>query len=106
MFKGLFKSVLGSNNNTNKNDQTKVQFGHYSDNNKPVQKSQKWDESVDLFKKQSFLESIDAFFEYLKDDQVENVTLTKNQDQRQFSLTQGSKIMMQKILTHKYELHI
>ena len=55
MFKGLFKSVLGSNNNTNKNDQTKVQFGHYSDNNKPIQKSQKWDSAVDLFRENLWL---------------------------------------------------
>lgn len=96
MLKSLFKSILGSNNTSTaeKSDPSKkIQLGHYSDNNKPPHKSDKWDASVELFKKQSFLEGIDTFFEYLKDDEINNVTLTRDNDKRQFSIVQGSKIV-------------
>lgn len=93
MLKALFKGILGGSNPSNKNDQNKIQLGHYSDNNKPPQKSDKWEAAVELFKKQSYLESIDTFFEYLKDDEANNVSLTKDNEKRQFSIAQGSKII-------------
>ena len=48
-------------------------FGRYSDNNKPVEKVSRWTDADNLFKEKKYTESFDAFFEYLRDDSLENV---------------------------------
>ena len=68
-------------------------FGRYSDNNKSVQKVEKWNEADALFKEKKFHESIRAFFDYLKDDQLENVVLETTDKGGKFSFYQGSKIV-------------
>ena len=50
-----------------------IQFGRYSDNNKPVHKVEKWNEADNLFKEKKYHESIKAFFDYLTDEEVQNV---------------------------------
>ncbi|HYO22160.1 MAG TPA: hypothetical protein VER36_07120 [Flavisolibacter sp.] len=70
-----------------------IQFGRYSDNNKPVAKVEKWNESETLFKQKKFEESILAFFDYLRDDDEDNVRVVKEEDQYKFLFYQGSKIV-------------
>ncbi len=41
-----------------------ILFGRYSDNNKPVQKVDKWNEADALFKAKKYHESIEVFFNY------------------------------------------
>ena len=53
-------------------------FGRYSDNNKPVEKVNKWSEADALFKEKKYYESIIAFFEYLSDDEMGNVAHTQD----------------------------
>jgi hypothetical protein len=49
----------------NKVDETEpeVYFGRYSDNNKTVDKVEKWNEAESLFKEKKYNESVAAFLE-------------------------------------------
>ena len=55
-----------------------VLFGRYSDNNKTVAKVSRWTEADNLFKEKKYPESIDAFFDYLRDDETQNVVYERN----------------------------
>jgi hypothetical protein len=68
-------------------------FGRYSDNNKPVAKVNRWTEADSLFKAKKYTESLDAFFEYLRDDSISNVVYERNGAEGRFELYQGSKIV-------------
>lgn len=70
-----------------------IQFGRYSDNNKPVAQVNRWAEADSLFKEKKFIESIDAFFDYLRDDSAQNVVYERNGAVGCFQLYQGSKII-------------
>jgi hypothetical protein len=70
-----------------------VVFGRYSDNNKTLQKTNRWSEADNLFKEKKYNESIAVFFDYLRDDAIQNVTITKNGAENEFSFFQGSKIV-------------
>lgn len=70
-----------------------VTFGRYSDNNKSLQKVEKWNEADALFKEKKYHESIRAFFDYLGDDEVENVVHEATEEGGKFHLYQGSKII-------------
>jgi hypothetical protein len=70
-----------------------ITFGRYSDNNKTVEKVRRWTDADNLFKQQSYYESIDAFFDYLADDKEANVILQRNNDNGTFQIFQGSKIV-------------
>jgi hypothetical protein len=50
-----------------------IQFGRYSDNNKPVEKVERWNQSDAFFKEKKYHQSIKAFFDYLCDENVKNV---------------------------------
>lgn len=70
-----------------------IRFGRYSDNNKPVAKVEKWNEAETLFKEKKWRESIAAFFDYLRDEEKDNVHLTKEAGRTTFLFYQGSKII-------------
>lgn len=70
-----------------------ILFGRYSDNNKSIQKVEKWNKADVLFKEKKFHESIAAFFDYLKDDALENVMLETSGTEGKFYFYQGSKII-------------
>lgn len=70
-----------------------IQFGRYSDNNKPLAKVNRWAEADSLFKEKKFIESMDAFFDYLRDDSTQNVGYERNGAEGRFLLYQGSKII-------------
>jgi hypothetical protein len=70
-----------------------IRFGRYSDNNKPVAKVNKWNEAETLFKEKKYEESILAFFEYLRDEEEDNVKVVKEEGQYKFLFYQGSKIV-------------
>jgi hypothetical protein len=73
--------------------QPQIIFGRYSDNNKSVAKVEKWNAADNLFKEKKYYESISAFFEYLKDDELGNVTHTQDGSKGSFEFYQGSKII-------------
>ena len=70
-----------------------IYFGRYSDNNKPVEKVNRWTDAENLFKEKKYPESFDAFFEYLRDDAVDNVAHERNESNGRFEFYQGSKII-------------
>jgi len=70
-----------------------IYFGRYSDNNKPVEKVNRWTDAENLFKEKKYPESFDAFFEYLRDDALDNVAHERNERNGRFELYQGSKIV-------------
>lgn len=70
-----------------------IPFGRYSDNNKTVEKVRRWTDADNLFKQQSYYESIDAFFDYLADDKEKNVILQRTNENGTFQIFQGSKVV-------------
>ena len=70
-----------------------ISFGRYSDNNKPVEKVNRWTDADNFFKEKKYTESFDAFFDYLRDDAVDNVVHERNESNGRFHFYQGSKIV-------------
>jgi len=70
-----------------------IRLGRYSDNNKTVEKVERWNEAENLFKEKKCLESINAFFEYLRDDDEDNVFHTQEEKKGTFFFYQGSKVI-------------
>ena len=70
-----------------------ISFGRYSDNNKPLAKVNRWTDADNFFKEKKYPESLDAFFDYLRDDSVQNVVYERNGAEGRFEVYQGSKIV-------------
>jgi hypothetical protein len=70
-----------------------IYFGRYSDNNKPVGKVNRWTDAENLFKEKKYPDCFDAFFEYLRDDALDNVAHERNESNGRFEFYQGSKIV-------------
>jgi hypothetical protein len=70
-----------------------ISFGRYSDNNKPLEKVNRWSEADGLFKDKKIYESFDAFFDYLLDDGIQNVKHSRADNEGSFCIYQGSKIV-------------
>lgn len=70
-----------------------IRFGRYSDNNKIVEKVDKWNEAEALFKEKKYYESLLAFFEYLRDDEEDNVFHKQEGTSGTFMFYQGSKVV-------------
>jgi hypothetical protein len=70
-----------------------IYFGRYSDNNKTVEKTNRWTQADQLFKEKNFRESINHIFDYLRDDAVGNVTIEQEGSGQRFQIYQGSKII-------------
>ncbi|MES1214991.1 MAG: hypothetical protein ABUT20_05710 [Bacteroidota bacterium] len=70
-----------------------IRFGRYSDNNKPNEKVARWNDADALFKEKKYPESLSAFFDYLKDEAVQNVIHERKGNEGHFELFQGSKIV-------------
>lgn len=70
-----------------------INFGRYSDNNKPLDKVNRWTQADNLYKEKKYMESLDAFFQYLRDDDADNVVHERNGTTGRFHFYQGSKIV-------------
>ncbi len=70
-----------------------IRWGRYSDNNKSSDKVTRWGEAERFFREGKFEESLDAFFDYLDDEQEGNVTFKREGKKGTFVLHQGSKIV-------------
>jgi hypothetical protein len=70
-----------------------ILFGRYSDNNKTPAQVSRWADAENFFKEKKYPECLDAFFEYLRDDAVQNVVYERNGREGRFQLYQGSKIV-------------
>jgi hypothetical protein len=54
---------------------------------------ERWNEAESLFKEKKYHESIETFFQYLRDEHADNVQLEKKNGTQHFSIYQGSKII-------------
>lgn len=70
-----------------------IPFGRYSDNNKSVEKTKRWTDADNLFKEKKYHESINAFFDYLSDDAIDNAVIKGEGANFTFEIYQGSKIV-------------
>src|SRR5690348_11996978 len=70
-----------------------ILFGRYSDNNKSLAQVNRWTEADNLFKEKKYTDSFDAFFEYLRDDDAQNVVYERNGAEGRFEVYQGSTIV-------------
>jgi hypothetical protein len=70
-----------------------IPFGRYSDNNKPLAKVNRWTDADNFFKEKKYPESLDAFFDYMRDDAIQNVVYERNGAEGRFSFFQGSKMV-------------
>ena len=68
-----------------------IAFGRYSDNNKTPDKVEQWTTADNLFKSKEYMKSLDAFFDYLKDEAEQNVVFERVDDSGTFTVFQGSK---------------
>lgn len=75
------------------NNNTGINFGRYSDNNKSLRKTQRWYDAEDAFKAKKYPEAFRAFFDYLRDAEADNVQFDQQGDQFTFQCYQGSKIV-------------
>ena len=80
-----------------------IRFGRFSDSFKPKEKVDAWKETEKLFEEKKFLDSYNALFRYIRDDNLENVKTfplkrdfensTGENSGIKFELVQGSKIV-------------
>ena len=84
-----------------KEEDPPIPFGRYSDNNKSVEKVRRWTDADELFKEKEYMKSIEAFFDYLCDDEQQNVELKMDNGTTHFIIYQGSKIIRGKIDNEK-----
>ena len=90
----MFDKLFGrSRKKTESEEAAPIPFGRYSDNNKPLAKVNRWTDADNLYKEKKYPESIDAFFEYLRDEKAENVVYERNGADGRFHFYQGSKIV-------------
>jgi hypothetical protein len=89
----MFDKLFGRSKKKDEQPGPAIPFGRYSDNNKPVAKVNRWTDADNLFKEKKYTESIDAFFEYLRDDQAQNVVYERNGTEGRFHFYQGSKMV-------------
>lgn len=76
-----------------KGEEPAISFGRYSDNNKTVAKVTRWTDADNLFKEKQYQQSIEAFFDYLRDDNLQNVVVERNGNEGRFQIYQGSKVV-------------
>ena len=68
-----------------------ITFGRFTDAFKPKAKIDFWNQAEKLFNEKKYAESHDAFFNYLKDDSLNNLSWKKENSRIDFELQQGSK---------------
>ena len=68
-----------------------ILFGRFSDSYKEDAKYDAWDESIQLYEDEAYMDSFRKFFEYLSDSRQENVLFKAMPDSISFQILQGSK---------------
>ena len=86
---GLFDRLFG--NGSEELAKPKIKFGRYSDSYKSPDSYQAWDAALEKFEAKEYLDSYRAFFDYLRDENEDNVILRETEEGIYFDLFQGSK---------------
>lgn len=74
-------------------DQPDIKFGRYSDTYKEEEKYGFWDQSVVAFEKKNWQDSFNYFLKYLSNFEEDNVEFSQEENEIQFKIYQGSKII-------------
>lgn len=86
---GLFDRLFGTS--TSQSEQPNIRFGRYTDSYKTAEKFHIWDRALTFFENGQYLKCYEAFFEYLRDDEEDNVSFRVEEDRIHFEFFQGSK---------------
>lgn len=86
---GLFDKLFGTG--AALGPQPDIRFGRYSDSYKEAANYDAWDEALEKYENEEFLESYRQFFKYLRDEKEDNVRFWDEDDGIRFELFQGSK---------------
>ena len=70
-----------------------VKFGRYSDAYKSSEQYDHWDAALKLFDQEKYFESYEHFFQYLKDENEENLSWSIEGHDLSFEILQGSKVI-------------
>lgn len=82
----LFKKELPA-------DEPLIKMGRFSDLYKSEEQYDAWDQSIEWFEEERFLDAFLKFMDYLRDPAQDNVHLEVKQGRVEFSLFQGSKLI-------------
>ncbi|MCB9281190.1 MAG: hypothetical protein H6562_20045 [Lewinellaceae bacterium] len=85
-----FERLFGSNGEL-EDEKLPVRLGRYSDSYKKPQNYEAWDRALEAFESGEFMEAYKAFFQYLRDDQEDNVRFWVEDQELKFEIYQGSK---------------
>lgn len=96
---GLFDRLFG--NGSEELEKPKIKFGRYSDSYKSPDSYKAWDNALEKFESKEYLDSYRAFFDYLRDDNEDNVLLRETESGIHFDLFQGSKKISGYVDAHK-----
>jgi hypothetical protein len=70
-----------------------ITFGRFSDSFKPKAKLDWWNKCEKLFLEKQYYDSYEAFMNYLKDEDTNNVKYTRSGENFEFEFPQGSKMV-------------
>jgi hypothetical protein len=70
----LFDRLFGTASSA---DQPQLRFGRYTDSYKTPEQYAAWDQALEAFESEAFLESYRQFFQYLRDESEDNVRIRK-----------------------------
>lgn len=70
-----------------------IEFGRYTDINKNAKQLEAWKVSNDKFKEKNYVDSFEQFLIYIRDEEINNVKITRNTDSVEFEIIQGSKVI-------------
>ncbi len=88
---GFFDRIF--NTNTPEYDQPNIKFGRYSDAYKSAEQYAHWESSLKLFDQKEYATAYDHFFQYLYNEDEENVSWNREGDILYFKILQGSKLI-------------
>ena len=88
---GFFDRIF--NTDTPELDQPNIKFGRFSDAYKSKKQYGHWDAALKLFDKKKYTEAYDNFFQFLYDEDEDNVSWNKEGDKFHFRILQGSKLI-------------
>jgi hypothetical protein len=71
-----------------------IQFGRFTDTYKSEEKYESWDKSIELFENEKYLNSYTHLLDFLITENKENVSYSHVQGQLNFTIYQGSKLIM------------
>ncbi len=86
---GFFDRLFGSS--SEREPQPDIKFGRYSDSYKQSVNYNAWDTALEKFENEEYLDSYQAFFRYLRDEEEDNVKYWEDDGGIRFELFQGSK---------------